>query len=242
GRTEVSERVTSKWLGPFLYEYWGWFIRPFEDLFIKLKFTPNLLTTAGFVLSVGSAYAFATGHFGIAGWLMIIGGSCDMFDGRIARRTGQSTKAGAFYDSVMDRFGEAVVYLGLVIYFRHSWVLYAVIVALIGSMMVSYMRAKGDSMGIDCKVGAMQRAERIVYLGVGAIFSPPFRQIVNPTATEPVEYLAIAAIIFIAVMTIATALYRMIYMIHKLRKTDGNRPKEARSLLVKKLTARYLDI
>lgn len=242
GKSEISSRANSKWVGPFLYEYWGWFTTPFIDLAVKLKLTPNFFTTLGFLLSVASAVFFATGHFGLAGWMMILGGSCDMFDGQVARRTGQTTKSGAFYDSVMDRFGEAVVFLGLAVYFQYSWIFYVVIAALIGSTMVSYTRAKGDSIGVDCKVGAMQRPERIVYLGVASIFSPPFRQIVSPHATEPVEYLTIAALIFIAVMTLITALYRMIYIMHKLKRIDGKQAKETKSPLLKKLTHRYLDV
>ncbi len=239
---DLAGRVTSKWLGPFLYEYWAWFIRPFEDLFIKLKLTPNFLTTVGFLLSAGSGWAFATGHMGIAGWLMIIGGSCDMFDGRIARRTGMSSQSGAFYDSVMDRFGEAVVFLGLAAFYHDSWVLYFVIAGMAGSMMVSYTRAKGDGMGIECKVGVMQRPERIVYLGVGSIFSPPFRQIVNPNAEVSVEYLTIAAIILIAVLTWITAIYRMIYIIRKIKISEGKPIKKPDSHLLRKFTHRYLDI
>lgn len=242
GKSEMSDRANSKWVGSFFYEYWGWFTTPFIDLAVKLKLTPNFFTTLGFLLSCVSGLCFATGHFGLAGWMMVVGGSCDMFDGQVARRTGQTTKSGAFYDSVMDRFGEAVVFFGLAVYFQNSWMFYVVIAGLIGSTMVSYTRAKGDSIGVDCKVGAMQRPERIVYLGVSAIFSPPFRQIVNSTATEPVEYLTIAALIFIAVMTLVTALYRMIYIMHKLKGMDGKTSKKSKSPLLKKLTHRYLDV
>jgi CDP-diacylglycerol--glycerol-3-phosphate 3-phosphatidyltransferase len=108
--------------------------------------------------------------------------------------------------------------------------------------MVSYTRAKADGVGVDCKVGAMQRPERIVYLGVASIFSPPFRQIVNPGAAEPVEYLTVAALIFIAVMTLATALYRMIYVMRKLNIAEGRRIRASHSPLLQKLTHRFLDI
>lgn len=239
---ELSGRATSRWVGPFFYEYWGWFISPLERLFIKLGLTPNFFTTFGFFLSVGAALAFATGHFGIAGWLVIFGGTCDMFDGRIARRTGKTSQSGAFYDSVMDRYGEAVVFLGLAVFFRNNWVLYVVIAALVGSMMVSYTRAKGDSLGIECKVGPMQRPERIVYLGVGSIFSPPLRQIIQAPGAEPVEYLAIAAIGLIAVVTLLTSIYRMIYIFRKLSLREGKPVREGKSPLLKKLTHRYLDI
>lgn len=239
---DLTGRVTSKWVGPFFYEYWGWFIAPLENLFIKLGFTPNFFTTLGVLISSGAAVSFATGHFGIGGWLVIIGGTCDMFDGRIARRTGKTSESGAFYDSVMDRYGEAIVYLGLAIFFRETWVLYVVIGALVGSMMVSYTRAKSDSLGIECKVGPMQRPERIVYLGVGSIFSPPLRQIIQGPGAEPVEYLAIAALTLIAVVTVLTSIYRMVYVFRKLSLREGKAVKISKSPLVKKLAHRYLDI
>lgn len=238
---ELAKRHSSKIVGLFLWEYWAWFISPFEKLFIYFHVSPNFLTTLGVILSAGSGYAFATGHFGVAGWLMIVGGTCDMFDGRIARKTGMTSKSGAFYDSVMDRYGEAIVFFGLAIFYRESWVLYLVLGALIGSQMVSYTRAKGDSVGVDCKGGAMQRPERIVYLGVGSIFSPPFRQIIQPAGATPVEYLTIVALAVIAVMTVLTAIFRMAYIIRKLNLSDGKTRKEPRSPLLKKLTHRYLD-
>jgi phosphatidylglycerophosphate synthase len=239
--SDLIGRHTSKFVGPFLQQYWAWVISPFERLFIWLGISPNFLTTFGFLLSAASACAFATGHMGIAGWLMILGGTFDMFDGRIARKTGKTSKSGAFYDSVMDRFGEAIVFFGLAYYYRSSWVLFLVLGGLIGSLMVSYTRAKGDSEGVDCKGGSMQRPERIVYLGVGSIFSPPFRQLVDPHAAAPVEYLTIAALAVISVMTLFTAIYRMIYIFRKLNIAEGKKPKKIQSPLLRKLTHRYLD-
>ena len=241
GDPDLVGRHTSRMVGPFLREYWAWFISPIEKLFVLFGISPNTLTTLGFLLSLVSAWAFATGHMGIAGWFMIIGGTFDMFDGRIARRTGKTSTAGAFYDAVMDRFGEAVVFLGLAYFYRDSWVLFLVLSALVGSLMVSYTKARGDSEGVDCKGGIMQRPERIVYLGVGSIFSPPFRQIVNPHATEPIEYLTIAALAVIGSMTLLTAVYRMYYIFRKLKIRDGHQPKEPSMPLFRKFTHRYLD-
>lgn len=223
---DLIGRDTSKLVGGFLYQYWGWLVSPFERFFIKFHFSPNVLTSLGFILSAFCGFTFATGHMGIAGWLMIVGGTFDMFDGRVARKTGKTSKSGAFYDSVMDRFGEGLVFFGLAIYYHDSWVLYFVIAALIGSTMVSYTRAKGDSIGVDCRVGLMQRPERIVYLGVGSIFSPPFRQIINPHAAIPVEYLTIAALIIIALTTIFTSVYRMLYIMRAIDLTEGKKKAE----------------
>ncbi len=241
GDPDLVGRHTSRMVGPFLREYWAWFIFPFEWSFLKLNISPNTLTTFGFLLSCVSAYAFATGHMGVAGWFMIIAGTFDMFDGRVARKSGKTSKSGAFYDAVMDRFGEAVVFLGLAYFYRDSWILFLVLGALVGSLMVSYTKARGDSEGVQCNGGIMQRPERIVYLGVGSIFSPPFRQIVNPGAPTPVEYLTIAALAVIAVMTTLTSFYRMYYIFRKLKIKDGYSPKESNMPLFRKFTHRYLD-
>ncbi|MFO1463865.1 MAG: CDP-alcohol phosphatidyltransferase family protein [bacterium] len=241
GDPDLIGRHSSKLVGPFLREYWAWFISPIEWFFIKLNVSPNTLTTLGFLLSGVSAYAFATGHMGVAGWFMIIGGTFDMFDGRVARKSGKTSKSGAFYDAVMDRFGESLVFFGLAYYYRDSWILFLVLGAMVGSLMVSYTKARGDSEGVDCKGGIMQRPERIVYLGVGSIFSPPFRQIVSPGVQPPVEYLTIAALGVIAVMTTLTAFYRMYYIFRKLRIRDGYSPKEPNLPLFRKFTHRYLD-
>jgi len=241
GDPDLVGRHTSRMVGPFLREYWAWFISPLEWSFLKLNVSPNTLTTLGFLLSGVSAYAFATGHMGVAGWFMIIAGTFDMFDGRVARKAGKTSKSGAFYDAVMDRFGESVVFLGLAYFYRDSWILFLVLGAMVGSLMVSYTKARGDSEGVECKGGIMQRPERIVYLGVGSIFSPPFRQIVNPGAQTPVEYLTIAALAVIAVMTVLTSFYRMYYIFRKLKIQDGHNPKESNLPIFRKFTHRYLD-
>ena len=95
----------------------------------------------------------------------------DILDGRVARETGLASKFGSFYDSTLDRVSEIVVYFSLYAYFRPLpsfwWVGYVVILAMVGSLMVSYTRAKAEALGVECKVGTMQRPERVVMLGLG---------------------------------------------------------------------------
>jgi phosphatidylglycerophosphate synthase len=139
-----------------------------------------------------------------------------MFDGHVARMTGRVSRSGAFFDSVMDRFCEGVVLLGLAAYYRDSWVLYVVVLALIGSMMVSYTRARGEGVGVEVKEGFMQRPERIVYLGVGSVFSPLFSYFVFPFLAVPVYFLNAGAIVLIAIMTNITAVQRMLLVMKRL--------------------------
>lgn len=213
---EIALKEHSKMLGRFLKDYWYWLMSPLERLALKLRLTPNILTFMGFLGSCMAGYIFHKGMFGLGGWFMIFSASFDMFDGRIARLTGQESKSGAYFDSVMDRFGEAAVFIGLISYYSQSWVLYVTIVALIGSMMTSYTRARGEGVGVDVKKGAMQRAERVVFLGVGSICSPIASYFVSFFYPVPVDILTVAALIIIALFTNLTAIYRMRYVINKL--------------------------
>ncbi|MDO8461441.1 MAG: CDP-alcohol phosphatidyltransferase family protein [Deltaproteobacteria bacterium] len=213
---DIDRKTHSRFLSRFLKEWWYWILKPFERIAIKLHLSPNFFTVMGFVLSAVSGYFFYRGMFGLGGWFMIFGATCDIFDGRIARLTGKESRSGAFFDSVMDRFGEGVVFLGLAGYYRNSWLLPFVILGLVGSMMVSYTRARGEGVGVECKGGIMQRAERIVYLGCGSIFSPIFAQFLSHFFRIRVDFLTVGVLLMIAVMTNLTALYRMFYIIRKL--------------------------
>lgn len=213
---DIDLKEHSRFLSRFLKEYWYWLTSPFVHLMVRLHVTPNVITFCGFLVSCIAAYFFHMGMIGAGGWFMIFGATFDMFDGYVARATGRASKSGAFFDSVMDRFSEAVVFLGLASLYRSSWVLYFVVLGLVGSMMVSYTRARGEGVGVDVKTGIMQRPERIVYLGVGSVFSPVFAHYVSYLVKVPLDFMTIGAIILIAVLTNATALHRMRVVIRSL--------------------------
>jgi CDP-diacylglycerol--glycerol-3-phosphate 3-phosphatidyltransferase len=158
-------------------------ITPAVNFFIARAVNPNLFTTLGFIASIISASLFVLGYPRWAGALVLLSGTFDIMDGKVARATNRVTKFGALYDSTLDRYAEVIVFFGLAYFFdRHhseflagpdsTWRVIAVIavsVALGGSMMVSYVRARAEGLGLECKVGIMQRPERIVLLGFGAI-------------------------------------------------------------------------
>ncbi len=217
---EVATRHSSKLLNKWFREYWIWTTSPILKLLIKIGVTPNVMTMVGFTFSLLAGLAFANGLFGIAGWLIIAGGTCDIFDGRIARLTGKTSVAGGYFDSVMDRYGEAFVFLGLAIFYRESWILYFVIAGLIGATMVSYTKARGQSEGVKCDGGIMQRPERIVYIGVGSVFSPLFKLLISGGNIHAPEYITIAGIIIVGVMTNLTSAYRILYIYKKLEEIN----------------------
>lgn len=157
-------------------------IDPVVKVFIKLGLTPNAVTSIGFVLNVGVAIIFILGaeegnrgdlsYVGWAGGLILFAGLFDMLDGQVARLGNMKSTFGALYDSVLDRYSELIMFLGICYYLvGHHYFLssIAAFIALIGSMMVSYVRARAEGLGIECKGGLMQRPERVVTIGLCAM-------------------------------------------------------------------------
>lgn len=148
-------------------------LSPLTHLLTKWGVSPNSITIAGLVISVLAALAFTAGYIRLGGVLVLLGGLCDTFDGVIARSAGKATRYGAFFDSVIDRYSELVMFLGIAAHFvliNDFLTLVAILIALCGSIMVSYSRARAESLGFRANIGLMQRAERIVLLGSGALF------------------------------------------------------------------------
>jgi phosphatidylglycerophosphate synthase len=157
-------------------------INPLVRVLIKMGLTPNMITTIGLLLNVGVAIIFISGaeegrrgdlsYVGWAGALILFAGLFDMLDGQVARLGNMSSPFGALYDSVLDRYSELILFLGICWYLvaMHYFLssLFAFI-GMIGSMMVSYTRARAEGLGIECKDGLMQRPERVIIIGVSAL-------------------------------------------------------------------------
>jgi CDP-diacylglycerol--glycerol-3-phosphate 3-phosphatidyltransferase len=158
---------------PKLIKYWYIdLISPIIRFCVRHRVEPNLLTTIGFFIMVGAAVAFAKDHIQLAGAILLFSGTFDIIDGKVARATGLSSKFGSFFDSTMDRFSDAIVYLGLLyLYLKEGdeKMIWVIMLAVIGALMVSYTRSKAEALKIKCSVGMFQRPERIVYLGFGGI-------------------------------------------------------------------------
>lgn len=138
-------------------------------LFILLKFTPNTLSVITLFWGLGSGILFAFGRPIWAAVLLLLCGMFDVLDGMVAVKTNRQTLFGAIFDSTLDRYTEFFVYLGIAYYFRDHWAVWVPFFTFLGSTMVSYTRARAEGLGIECKVGVMQRAERIVFISLGAI-------------------------------------------------------------------------
>lgn len=148
------------------------------DLFIRLNIHPNFFTILGLLIAIFAAIFYAVGDIRLGGAFVLLAGMSDTFDGKIARKQGIASKFGAVFDSSLDRYAEFLMFLGLGAYFLQrgdrASVITAIVafVALIGSVMVSYVRARAEGIGYECKVGVMQRAERIVFTGVSSLIHP----------------------------------------------------------------------
>ncbi len=138
-----------------------------------LHVKPNHLTFLGFVMSIVTAYVFSTGRFRWAGVFLIITGLFDMVDGMVARTMNKVTPFGAFFDSIMDRYSDLILYLGLIIWYgSQDRMNYVVLVGIVmmGSVLTSYARARAECLIPKCKVGFLERPERIVLLIIGAFY------------------------------------------------------------------------
>ena len=169
-------------------------IDPIADWMVRRRVSPNLLTTIGTLFAVTGGVIYATGHIRAAGWLLGLTALFDVLDGNVARRTGQSSVFGAFYDSTLDRIADGAVMGGLAVFYatsplHSSAAMVAIcVLGIIGTFLVSYTRARAESLGIDAKVGIMQRAERVVLL----------------TAPQAFFGLALGGYILVAVIVVLT--------------------------------------
>ena len=153
-----------------------YFSIPLARLLLALHISPNGLTLTGLAVAVGAGYLLSEGWLRAGGAVMLAGAVLDMLDGAVARLSNRATRFGAFLDSVADRLGEAAVLFGLLAYYVRQpseTGIYLVVGALVASMMVSYLRARAESLGVPGDVGIMGRSERVVVLGVGLLAGYP---------------------------------------------------------------------
>ncbi|MFC1957382.1 CDP-alcohol phosphatidyltransferase family protein [Chloroflexota bacterium] len=175
-----------------------YFTRPVVRLLAKTPIAPNAISWTGFLVTIGAAALIVTEQLFAAGLVILIAGFFDILDGALARSTNRVTQFGAVLDATLDRLSEAVLLLGiLVLYAREPSVVGILVVglALIGSLMVSYIRAKAEAMGLQCQVGLFTRAERVVVLALGFLLNQ-----------------VIIALAIIVVFSFITVVQRLLYV------------------------------
>lgn len=150
----------------------------------RLGVTPNTLTLIGLLLSILTAVIIAQGYLVTGGLLVLFAGIFDMFDGAMARVCNTATTFGAFFDSTLDRYSESIILFGMLVYalqrpdlhdlfwpFAHEqfWMITVIFIAVVGSLMVSYTKARAEGLGLECKTGLLARPERVVILALGLL-------------------------------------------------------------------------
>ena len=188
------------------------FTGPLVRWLIRIGVRPNALTTMGFGVTLTAGLLFHMGQVRTGGFLVLMGGIFDLLDGRVAREGDLTSKLGAFYDSSLDRFSEIAVFIGLASLYHTTRAdgggfgrVDVIMLAMGGSLMVSYTRARAEGLGLECKGGLMERTERILLLGAGAwVFGLDLRGL----ALDGV-------IIAMAALTIFTAVQRMVWVLRR---------------------------
>ena len=208
----------------FTTRFEAWVRRQAEALVSALgrsPITPNQVTVVGLGLTFLAAGLVAFGHLRWAGVVLIFAGTCDILDGALARSTHASYPYGAFLDSTLDRYSEGAVYLGLAAYFvtvggtLQEWLVLATLAALAGSFLVSYVRARAQSLGFVCKTGLFQRPERVVVTVVGLLVG---------------GYVLYGVVFLLAIVTNITALQRIreVWLQGRAQRLERERETKAR--------------
>jgi CDP-diacylglycerol--glycerol-3-phosphate 3-phosphatidyltransferase len=184
---------------------------PVGRVVAKTRVNPNALTISGFLMNIGVAWVISQGYFLLGGLLILVAGIFDLLDGAVARYTNRVTKFGALLDSTLDRWSDAVLLFGLLWYFAWqpdqdtSLEIILIFTAIVGSLLVSYVRARAEGLGLDADVGIMRRTVRILTLSIGLMLS----------TFEPILLVALWCL---AIGSNLTAAHRLIYVWYHTKK------------------------
>lgn len=205
-------------LGSFVRSWFYWTVSPVVRASLAVGLGPTFYNLLGVAFGIGAGVAFASGNVTLGGWGVLLGGMADVLDGRIARAGGLADARGVFLDSTLDRFAEIGAFVGLAVLFRSSsFTLAMVVIAMGGSLLVSYARARGESQGVVCKFGVMQRAERLLLLGLGGLLDPTVSRL---WGADSVGTLLVPVLGLVAVGTVGTAIFRTVWIARALRASD----------------------
>lgn len=208
---------------------------PIVNALIRAGIAPNTITTVSTAVVLGSGVAFGMGRIQLGGALLLLSGVGDMLDGRVAREGARVTPFGAFYDSTLDRVGDAALFGGIALFFVQGgvrpdlmiWALGAALVGLAATLIVSYARARAEGLSLDCKVGIAQRAERILGLGIPSLF----------VGAGPDGLVLFGIVALLAVLSVITVGQRIVYV---RRITRVMPPEEPTTRLARATQARQL--
>ena len=208
-------------LGARLRVWYRALLSPLENLLVEWHVHADMLTYSQLVVSVLAGAAFWQGCIFLGGWLTILAGTLDVLDGGVARQGGTSGPRGALVDSLTDRYAEFATFFGLGAFFRDDWALGVVAFACFGSLMVSYTRARAEGLGLDMKMGSVQRPERYVILGFGGWVDGLAVHLTCPLLGRPTHVVLKTAVVALAALSTWTALRRARHAARGLSEAAG---------------------
>jgi CDP-diacylglycerol--glycerol-3-phosphate 3-phosphatidyltransferase len=212
-------------LGDFFLHWFLWALGPVEAAALRLGVGPHAFNFAGLVLGLLSGVMIGLGQLELGGWAIILGGACDVLDGRVARATNTASLYGKFIDSTLDRFVEVFVFLGFVFYLRQTPLgSFVAAASLGGSLLVSYAQSRGETVGVRGAGGLMQRAERMVVTSLACLVDPSLSRWLG----RPPGNVVFWSLCVIALGTFGTAIYRTVWISLRLRQEGTPGPKAAR--------------
>ncbi len=201
-------------LGDFVLHWFLWLVDPLARLSIRVGLGPDFWNFAGLAMGALSGVAVGVGELALGGWALALSGVCDIMDGRIARAQQITSRYGAFIDSLLDRFIELFFFVGFAWFARHTaHGAVAATLAVGASVLVSYARAMGETVGVECTGGLMQRGERLALLSLGGLVDPPL----SAALGQPTGTVLLAVTYFIGVTSLLTAVHRTIWIARRLR-------------------------
>jgi CDP-diacylglycerol---glycerol-3-phosphate 3-phosphatidyltransferase len=203
-------------LGDFVLHWFLWLVAPAATLSIRLGLTADFYNFAGLAFGAAAGFAVAAGQLEAGGWALALSGVCDILDGRIARATRVTSRYGAFIDSLLDRYIELFFFVGFAFLTRHTGHgAVAATLALGSSILVSYARAMGESLGVECTGGLMQRGERLALLCLGSLAD----RAASAALGQPPGTLLTGIAYLIGAASLATAVHRTVWIAGRLRAT-----------------------
>jgi phosphatidylinositol phosphate synthase len=221
GGSSLHERPTRRRgrgaaLPRLVLDFGDWLLAPFIPMFRRCRISPNALSLLSLPVSASASIAVATGHFGLGGSFLWLAFSLDAWDGLLARTTETASDAGEVVDATVDRYNDVIVMLGFLYYYRDDalpWLLTSL--ALLGTVVVSYTRAKGEAFGVVADLGFMQRHERAVWLSLATTVAPAIAVLLGEK-TPPRYYAVIVVMGVVAFGTNVTAVRRARFVIARL--------------------------
>jgi CDP-diacylglycerol--glycerol-3-phosphate 3-phosphatidyltransferase len=197
-KTRLLGVLPAKWVCGFIDS-----LAAVSNVLVRLNVSPNFITLLALVAGLAAGVLFAFNHPGWAGVLIFVCGALDVIDGKVAAKAKKQSLYGAIFDSTLDRYAEFFIYFGLAYYFRGRWPMWIPYFTLLGSVMVSYTRARAEGLGVECRVGFMQRAERLILLVLGTLIGTIFK-VFDPAM--------ITVLVAIAVVSNITAIERTLHV------------------------------